>query len=223
MSLKRKEISYTYKWSTLPKYSHRSYHEIKKLIPRKNEKNISKPVGLYYSYGIDWIESENGFNEIKNEIKISINKKKDILIIRGIPLEYQNSFGIYSVNIPNKLKIKLSQKSDSTKILMLKTVQDLIQFSQMFKIRESKSRSLKKKERTEKYTFINWDQVSKLYGGLEFPNYWNTKKKLDEQFDLRKVLENFDWFLLFDNQGGVIWNTDIIKIQKYLPLKIEKK
>ena len=76
MSLKRKEISYTYKWSTLPKYSHRSYHEIKKLIPRKNEKNISKPVGLYYSYGIDWIESENGFNEIKNEIKISINKKK---------------------------------------------------------------------------------------------------------------------------------------------------
>lgn len=81
MSVKKTEISHTYKWSTFPKYSHQTYHEIKKLIPRTNKKNKSKPDGLYYSFGIDWLENESDFNELK----MSINKRKDILIISEIP------------------------------------------------------------------------------------------------------------------------------------------
>lgn len=40
---------------------------------------------------------------------------------------------------------------------------------------------------------------------------------------IMSVKKKVSWFLFFDNQGGLIWNTDIIKIQKYLPLQTEKK
>lgn len=198
-------MSKKYEIDSLPKYLHISYNDNIKLKNIKQNKTYN-PLGLYYAKGIEWLQFmkyEMGFNninitkkyvEIKNNQyhrSISLNKKIKL------PMMY-----LYKVIVRPNSRIKLSDKKDPTKILVLNSLKQVKSFTKKYMYK------------TE--PFINWKRVSKDYGGIEFKNYRNIQDQIIKI--ARKVKEkgfnNLTWASAFDVNGGCIWNVENVRIEK---------
>lgn len=83
---------------------------------------------------------------------------------------------------------------DIKKILYLKTIEDLVKFTEIYG------------QETIQYhqynVFINWSDVSKLFGGIEI-----NMKRIDHD---DKYYDYLWWQSLFDVSSGCIWNMNAL-------------
>ena len=150
-----------------------------------NEKNISiKPGGLWY-----------GINDsVIKWFELDPNDEEQI--------KYVNKKYIYEINLKkNSFSTNLNIKGKN-KILQIKN------FDQMNIFHE------KYKEKKYGYIGIDWDKVSKDYGGIEFTNYDKILKKIIYDLNFYKY-KKYTWFTTLDFNSGCIWNLNILKDFKY--------
>ena len=192
-----------YKIKDLPKYIHVSSSNNINLLQMEQQKESFKPNGFYYAKDIEWLKFMMESLGLTDVIKFT---KNHVLTTDDIYL--------FSVNIPEKEKINISDKPESNKILIIDNVEDLDIFINRYYYKSYKS---------EKYSYhefnkyINWRQVGKDYGGLEFNNYHKIRTLLKNKYDISSYISEYMIFDVFDVNGGVIWNVTNVQINKIMP------
>jgi len=197
-------MSKKYEIDSLPKYIHTSFNNDIKLENIKQSKTYN-PSGLYYANGIEWLKFmkyDMGYNNIHfTEKYVQIKKDQYYKSFEKkikLPMMY-----LYKVIISPNSRIKLSDKKDATKILVLNSLKQVKSFTKKYIYK------------TEPY--INWKKVSKDYGGIEFKNYKNIQDQIIKIIRKKKhKIGNFDltWATAFDVNGGCVWNVENVRVEK---------
>lgn len=166
----------------LPKYIHISKNNKFLLNKIKQIKNTIKPIGLYYSYGVEWIKY---LIDILNIKYIKITNK----------YIYYTKINLYKLIISNSYKINIYKSSNKNKILIIRSFNELFIFHNKYKYKNN--------------NIINWIKVSNKYGGFGFTkNYVNIQNKIY----INKSFNNpLLWATSFDVSGGCIWNIKLLK------------
>ena len=197
-----------YKIKDLPKYIHVSSSDDINLLQMEQQKESFKPNGFYYAKGIEWLkfmQEDMGFTDL---IKFTEN--------HVLTTEYGY---LFSVDIPEKEKIKISDKPDPNKILLIDNVEDLDIFIDRYYYKSYTSQIYSYHEYNK---YINWKQVGKDYGGLEFNNYHKMRSLLIKQYDdISSYISEYMIFDVFDVNGGIIWNVTNVQINKIKPIAIK--
>jgi hypothetical protein len=146
----------------------------------------------------------NTFTKNK-KIDLTIKYKQRIdLKPRGLWYSYYGSWYNWAVDEMPKMLFKYNhkieikkdslisiRKKDINKILLLDNKKDIITFSKRYGIINFDN----------DYIFINWNLVSKDYGGVEFNPY------LKNDYD---IMDKYIWYRTIDVSSGCIWNLDSI-------------
>ena len=104
-------------------------------------------------------------------------------------------------NIPNWIKkynIELEIKEDE--ILIIKSLEDLENLQSKYKLEVSESLAF--------INYIDWNQVSKDYKGIEFQNYWKIKNEIMWCEDCINI-----FYSSLDCSSGCIWDLSCITKQ----------
>ena len=155
---------------------HLSYNKIEKIKNSEQKNTVFKPNGLWYSIGNKWVE----WMEMEDFGKICCY----LYVIE--PTEYTTL-----------------NKPDKNKVLLIDTIDKVIQFSKKYK-----------KQNNYEHVLINWKEVAKDFGGIEFNPYFS--------FVDHKKLKNILWYTTLDVPSGCIWNKNLIKIKLLLENKNKK-
>ena len=168
----------------------------------EQEKSAPKPVGFWYScYNswYNWTEMNDGMFQEKYIHKININSKvltdiknknKDKLLV----INNLKDFDIFNKRYGHEVVFNKGYGHEvvipwrgSSPCLNLFGVP----------VPTSSPVKIKSKDKKWKDYFINWDQVSKDYGGIEICPYL-------------KERDHYNWYSGFDVASGCIWNTKAI-------------
>jgi len=106
-------------------------------------------------------------------------------------VDWSNSFN-YDVK-KNMIRIEI----DTTNLLTIKTVKELLLFTKSYRRAFNGNKFLK---------FIDWKKVAKDYSGIEILNYHVLKSKCRTLGVLGEI-----WFFLWDIDSGCIWDLSILK------------
>ena len=142
-----------------------------------------KPSGIWYSCGSSW------YDWIKKE------RMEESFLHKYIHQIYIKSNSTTDIN--NKHKNKL---------LVIKNIKDFDIFNERYKIVYYEP---DKKTKLISY-YIDWQKVSKHYGGIEIRPYFKSRKL-------------FIWYNTWDVASGCIWNINIIKKFNLIYKKIKGK
>lgn len=156
-------------------YVHASIKKIKKIKNKKQTSDL-KPMGLWYA---------------KNDIWINWSKKHT-----NIDYKYFYSLVINHTNLQNP---------DKTKILLIKTMKDLTNFTIKY--------GYKHIDKMSNVILIKWSLVEKDFGGVEIKNIKHViiiNNKLKKHFELDDEITIF-WNYMFDIDSGCVWNSNSIK------------
>jgi hypothetical protein len=82
---------------------------------------------------------------------------------------------------------------DTSNVLIIKDEKSFLEFSNKYKDPENEGRFGNHK--------INWPEVTKIYKGIEFPEYFSKYRGDPEH----------DWYSNWDIESGCIWNLTAIK------------
>jgi hypothetical protein len=171
--------------------------DLNKIYDQKDNPSIFKPLGLWYAIGDSWYKYwYRNHLEMKNLPK-NLNIFK--LSIR------KNSF---TTDIKNP---------NPNKILRIKTNNDVILFTKLYYIKPYKklSGTLLKKEQFSNNNWemfkniyhddniIDWQKVSKKFGGIEFNPYIN---QVINPIKNGKKTILINWYTTVDIPSGCIWN-----------------
>tara|TARA_Y100000590_G_C15641496_1_gene985124 strand:- start:206 stop:730 length:525 start_codon:yes stop_codon:yes gene_type:complete len=159
---------------------HISKTEIKELLNNNYKQDFFKPRGFWYSIGSSWLDWKLS-EEFNNK---GIDKK-------GKEYYINKSLSMYKVKFYNK---KYTTLPDDEKVLLIDTYAKLIKFNKKY---------LRKKNKIE---YIDWNNVSSDYAGIEFRNFNKIQKQLVD-----KKIENI-WHYTLDVDSGCIWRpSKVIK------------
>ena len=185
------------KQKDIPYRCHLSAKIIKKLKSIKYKKNMKyfKPSGLWYSIKHYWLENlrldmdydaiDYTQNNPEQEYNITNKYIYEILIKRN---------DITDLNNPNK-----------DKLLILKTHNDLINFTKKYLQQKKTKNELKLEKIWSKTNEIDWYKVSTDYEGIEIPKFIKKSHVL-----YQKKYYNTGWYYGWDVPSGVIWNINVI-------------
>jgi hypothetical protein len=164
----------------------------------KYKQNWLKPKGIWYGLKHYWLDYYTNNYERKQTSKFKYN---------GFIYKIKITTEIFTtINLPNK-----------NKILLIKSIKDLKAFEQLYYYKKiTKTTNECQKFLGEKVLYINWNQVTKDFGGIEINyNPWS-----NGQFLLNDNYKNYlpFWYSLWDVPSGCIWSYDLLKQIKFILL-----
>jgi hypothetical protein len=151
-----------------------------------------KPEGFWYSIGDSWM-SFAGMEEM-------FGSQLEVESVKFEPISYKlDGLYLYDVVIPPTMFAACDKKTNSEKILVLRSRNDIIAFTNKYKIKNS--------------TFLDWERITSDYGGFEISDYHGSRTSCKSRFydydhDLRY---KFPWYSTIDCSSGCIWNPNILK------------
>lgn len=120
---------------------------------------------------------------------------------RGIWYQIDNCLFEWDVlgfgNFCFDIKIKTNILNKEQGILSIKTIEEFHLFNNKYKV-----------IRKDNFVYINWEKVSKDFGGFEIKNYNFINEELRKD---KNYINKYTWFNTFDFSSGCIWNLKLIK------------
>tara|TARA_R110001592_G_scaffold18816_14_gene77833 strand:- start:29887 stop:30417 length:531 start_codon:yes stop_codon:yes gene_type:complete len=98
------------------------------------------------------------------------------------------------------------EKKEKGKILVIDSLEDVHTMNKKYS-----------KKWNGKYKLIDFNQVAKIYSGIEFRNYHKIRKYIYE--NNLYLSDKYSWYLTVDVNSGCVWNLDIIEVEKIGKLK----
>ena len=113
------------------------------------------------------------------------------------------------------------KKKEKGKILVIDSLEEVN------KLYKKYSKLVKFGTNNKKYRFFDFNEVAKIYGGIEFRNYSKIKSQIFEEtfYSGKKDKESYKYYMYYfsyytiDVSSGCVWDLDLIDVKKIGKLK----